>query len=81
MSDRTYPSHGDIYRHFKGKLYEIVECPVIHTETNEEYVCYRALYGHYDVYIRPLEMFMGEVDKSKYPDVEQKFRFELINKA
>lgn len=47
---RNRPVHGDIWKHFKGNLYEILECPVIHTETREEYVVYRALYGDYGVF-------------------------------
>lgn len=73
---RNRPVHGDIWKHFKGNLYEILECPVIHTETWEEYVVYRALYGDYGVFCRPLDMFMSEVDHEKYPDIEQKWRFE-----
>lgn len=48
---RNRPVHGDIWKHFKGNLYEILECPVIHTETREEYVVYRALYGDYGVFL------------------------------
>ena len=73
---RNRPVHGDIWKHFKGNLYEILECPVIHMETREEYVVYRALYGDYGVFCRPLDMFMSEVDHEKYPDIEQKWRFE-----
>ena len=75
---RQLPSHGDIYRHFKGKLYEIIECPVKHTETGELFVCYKALYDNYGIYVRPLNMFMSEVDKNKYPDAPQEFRFEKV---
>ena len=78
---RENPKHGYIYRHFKGKLYEVVECPVFHTETNEMMVVYRALYGGYGVYCRPFDMFMSEVDHEKYPEVKQKYRFELIEKG
>ena len=78
MTKRKMPINGEIYRHFKGNLYEIVECPVTHTETGEKYVCYRALYDKYAMYIRPLATFMSEVDYKKYPQVGQKYRFELL---
>ena len=67
-----------VYKHFKGDYY-IVEDLAIHSETKGKYVVYRALYGNNELYIRPYDMFLSEVDHEKYPNVEQKYRFELQN--
>ena len=74
------PQHikvGRVYRHFKGKLYLVLDLAQ-HSETGEQYVVYKALYGDCKTYVRPYLMFASKVDYEKYPDVKQEFRFELV---
>lgn len=85
---RTEPLNGEIFKHFKNNYYHII-CVGHHSETEERMVVYeRISKDNYlkdgsvipvmEPCIRPLEMFMSEVDHQKYPDVEQKYRFERI---
>ena len=65
-----------VYRHFKGDYYLVVDL-ANDSETGEEYVIYRKLYGDGSLWLRPKGMFLSEVDREKYPDCPQRYRFEL----
>ena len=69
---------GGKYRHFKGKEYR-VEGTALDSETGKPLVLYRQLYGEGLLWARPLEMFLSPVDREKYPDIKQQFRFEEID--
>lgn len=77
---------GDIVKHFKREwepqestkyLYKVLAVAE-HTETGEMLVVYQALYAPFKICARPYEMFMGEVDREKYPQVKQRYRFERL---
>ena len=79
--DRDTPKAGEVYRHFKGYHYKIIAVGH-HSETKERMVVYYDISGQNssidDPCIRPLDMFMSEVDRKKYPNIIQKYRFERV---
>lgn len=75
---RDNPRPFEIYRHFKGKLYQILTL-AIDSETGRQMVVYQALYDDFKVYVRSLDMFMGRVDKEKYTEAVCDMRFERID--
>lgn len=74
------PKKHEIYKHFQGNCYEIIAIAE-NSETGEDLVVYEALYGEHRIYARPLEMFTERVDREKYPEVTQEFRFALQSDA
>lgn len=75
---RQNPRPQEVYRHFKGNIYQIITI-ARHSETGVKMVVYQQLYAPYEVYVRPLEMFMGRIDTRKYPNEKQTYRFEKLN--
>lgn len=74
---------GKTYRHFKEKLYKVLDI-VYDSESNNDEECkkvviYQALYGDMLKWARPYDMFNSEVDHNKYPDIKQKYRFEEVD--
>ena len=80
VDNRKNPKAGEIYRHFKGNLYEVLGIAA-HTETSEKLVVYRDCNNAERVFARPLDMFMSKVDHLKYPFVRAKYRFTLEAEA
>jgi hypothetical protein len=71
---------NSIYKHFKGNLYKVIAIGK-YSEDERLMVVYQALYGNNDIWIRDYDMFNSFVDKEKYPNIKQKYRFEEVKKV
>lgn len=69
---------SSLYRHYKGNLYYVIGLAE-HTETCELMVVYHALDGENEMYVRPADMFLSEVEEGVENPTGQKYRFELVN--
>lgn len=73
---------GNVYKHFKNKYYIVLDivndCESNNDDEYKKIIIYKALYGEFLTWARPYEMFASEVDHDKYPDIEQKYRFEEV---
>ena len=74
---RRLKIHG-VYQHYKGDYY-LVEDTARHSETGEEMVIYRQLYGDGGLYVRPMDLFLSEIDHEQHPEVKTRYRFTLQN--
>lgn len=74
---RHIPKPYEIYQHFKGNRYQVLAIAT-DSEDGSKQVVYQALYEPYEIYVRPLEMFLGEVDRGRYPDAAGRYRFEQV---
>lgn len=79
MEEKRTVEIGQIYRHFKGSEYKVLAIANDREDHLKQFVVYQALYGEKLTWIRELDMFLSPVDKEKYPDVTQNYRFEIIS--
>lgn len=76
MTQKTVNA-GEFYKHFKGQLYQ-VRALAENSEDNTPMVVYQAMYAPFKIWVRPLSTFLEKLDKEKYPDAAQEYRFERI---
>ena len=71
---------GGIVQHFKRETLSPEFLAQPENKTSEKFVIYQAMYGDFEVYARPFYAFISKVDKQKYPDIKQEYRFKAISK-